>query len=76
MTDFFHSWAFAFIIGLFIGGIIGFFTTALCAISARASREEERIENSLIYEATKKEEARRGCKPDVEIAMQNNPRTD
>ena len=59
MTEFFHSQAFAFLLGIFIGGIIGFFTAAILAASARASREEERM----VYDAYKREEARRGYNP-------------
>ena len=44
MPEFTQSWAFAFIIGCFVGAIIGYFVTALCAISGQASREEERRE--------------------------------
>lgn len=55
MTEFFHSQAFAFIIGCFIGGAIGFFVAALCAGSGRASRAEE----EMIYKAAKREEQRR-----------------
>ena len=59
-----------FWLGIFIGAIVGYFTAALCAISGRASREEERI-----YDAHKREEMRRG-ESDIEIATKNDPRTD
>jgi gas vesicle protein len=60
MIDFFHSWAFAFIIGCFVGGAIGFIGAAILAASGRASRMEEKIEDRLVYEAVKREEQRRG----------------
>jgi len=44
MIEFFHSQAFWFIIGCFVGGAIGFIGAALCAASGRDSRMEERIE--------------------------------
>ena len=59
MIEFFHSHAFYFIIGCFIGAIIGFFTAALCAASGRASRMEERISDEAIYEAEERERKRR-----------------
>ncbi len=46
--SFFKSWAFWFIFGCFVGVIIGFFVAALCSISARASRHEEKLEQSLM----------------------------
>ncbi len=48
--DFFKSWAFWFIFGCFIGVIIGFFVAALCCISGRESRLEEKREQSLMKE--------------------------
>ncbi len=48
MTEFFHSWAFAFILGCFAGGMVGFFVAALCAVSGRASRMEEEIEAEIM----------------------------
>jgi len=44
MPEITSSWAFAFIIGCFVGAIIGFFVAALCAISGQASRAEEERE--------------------------------
>jgi len=44
MNDFFHSWSFYFLLGLFIGTMFGFFIAALCASSGKASREEEKFE--------------------------------
>jgi len=46
--SFFKSWAFWFLAGIFIGCIIGYFVAALCFISARASRHEDKIEQSLM----------------------------
>ena len=66
-ANFFHSWAFAFIIGCFIGGLIGFFTACILAASSKGSREDKAI-----YEATKREEARRGG-PEIKIATQGKP---
>jgi len=43
-TSFFSSWGFWFILGLLIGGIVGFFTAAICAASGQASRDEEYLE--------------------------------
>lgn len=61
MTDFFQSWAFAFIIGCFVGGAIGFIGAAILAASGQASRAEDRI----IYEAAKREEKRMGLPDDM-----------
>jgi len=47
MTDFFHSWAFAFIIGCFVGVCFGFLGAAILAVSGRASRMEERMEKDV-----------------------------
>lgn len=43
MPEFTQSWAFAFIIGCFIGGCFGFLLAAILAASGRASRMEEKI---------------------------------
>ena len=75
MNEFTQSWAFAFIIGCFIGGAIGFFAAIIISASGQASRMEEKIEDRLVYEAAKREEERRG-EPDIEIVTKNNPRTD
>jgi len=75
MIEFFHSHAFWFIIGGFVGGAIGFIGAAILAASGRASRMEERISDEAIYEAEERERKRRGC-PEPEMANQNNPRTD
>lgn len=48
MIDFFHSWAFAFIIGCFIGGCFGFLGAAILAASGQASRMEEKIEEEIV----------------------------
>jgi len=45
--SFFKSWAFWLLVGIFIGCIIGYFVAALCFISARESRLEEKREQSL-----------------------------
>ena len=47
--SFFRSWAFAFILGCFVGGAIGFIGAALCAVSGRASRVEEKREDRQKY---------------------------
>ena len=39
--NFLHSWAFAFIIGCFVGGAIGFIGACILAVAGRASRVEE-----------------------------------
>jgi len=48
--NFLSMWQFwiGFGVGIFIGNIIGYFVAALCCISARASRQEENLEQSLI----------------------------
>lgn len=56
MANFFHSWAFWFIIGCFVGGTVGFITAALCAASSKRSRAED----ELIYEAVERQAQRRG----------------
>ena len=76
MPEFTQSWAFVFIIGCFVGGAIGFLLAIIFAASGMASRMEERIEDSLIYEVGEREKKRRGGCPDIEMARQNNPRTD
>ena len=48
--SFFKSWAFWFLFGCFVGVIIGFFVAALCSISARESRREEKLGQSLMKE--------------------------
>jgi len=48
--SFFKSWAFWMLVGCFIGFIFGYFTAAICFISARASRDEEKLEKSLMKE--------------------------
>ena len=48
--SFFKSWAFWFIVGCFVGVIIGYFVAALCFMSAQASRNEEKLEQSLMKE--------------------------
>jgi len=50
----FHSHAFWFIIGCFVGGAIGFIGAAILAASGRDSRAEE------TYEAMKRQAMRRG----------------
>jgi len=60
MTEFFHSQAFAFILGCFVGGLIGFIGAVILAASGKASRMEERISDEAIHEATKREEKRTG----------------
>jgi len=42
--SFFRSWAFWFLVGCFVGVIIGYFVAAICFISARESRREEKQE--------------------------------
>ena len=44
--NFLSMWQFwiGLAIGVFIGGIVGFFVAALCCISGRASRREEKLE--------------------------------
>ena len=71
MTEFFHSQAFAFIIGCFVVAVIAFILWVICAAGSKRSRAEE----ALIYEAARREEKRRG-EPGIEIVTQNNPRTD
>lgn len=71
--EFLSTWQFW--LGIFIGAIVGFFVAALCAVSGRASREEERISDEAIYEAAKREEERRGG-PEIEIATQGKPEDD
>jgi len=44
--SFFKSWAFWMLVGCFIGVIIGYFVAALCFISARADRHQEKLEQS------------------------------
>ena len=39
-----------FIIALPVGAIVGYFVAALCAVSGRASRMEEKIEDSIKLE--------------------------
>ncbi|MBA7697361.1 hypothetical protein ES703_106026 [subsurface metagenome] len=48
--NFLSMWQFwiGFAIGIFIGCIIGYFVAALCCISGRASRLEEKLEQSLM----------------------------
>jgi len=46
--SFFKSWAFWMLVGIFIGSIIGYFVAALCCISGRESRIEEKREQSLM----------------------------
>jgi len=48
--SFFKSWAFWLLVGCFVGVIIGYFVAALCFISARESRLEEKREQSLMKE--------------------------
>lgn len=74
MPEFIQSWTFIFIIGV-ICFAAGFVLAIILAASGNASRMEERISGEAIHEAVKREEARRG-KPEVEIATNNNPRTD
>ena len=50
MTDFFQSWAFAFIIGCFVGGAIGFFVAAILAASGKSVGMEEETEDSIKFE--------------------------
>lgn len=61
MINFFHSWAFAFIIGCFVGGFIGFIGAAILAASGKASR----MEDERIFEAARREEQRRGLPDDM-----------
>jgi len=53
--SFFKSWAFWFLVGCFVGVIIGYFVAALCFISARASRFEDKLEQSLMRKDDLKE---------------------
>ena len=48
--NFLSMWQFwiGLTVGCFIGGIVGYFTAALCFISAQASRLEEMREQSLM----------------------------
>jgi len=46
--SFFKSWAFWMLVGCFIGFIFGYFTAAICFISARESRHEEKQKQSLM----------------------------
>ena len=48
--NFFQSWAFAFIIGCFVGGAIGFFVAAILAASGKVVGMEEETEDSIKYE--------------------------
>jgi len=41
-------------IGIFIGCIIGYFVAALCCVSGRASRFEEKLEQSLMKDEDSK----------------------
>jgi hypothetical protein len=47
---FYESWYFWLIIGLVVGGCFGFIAAALCAASARASREG----NQFVYRGRRK----------------------
>ena len=60
MPEFFHSQAFAFIIGCVVGGAFGFLLACILAAPGKASRMEERISDEAIHEATKREEKRTG----------------
>ena len=75
--EFLSTWQFwvGFTIGLFAGAIVGYFVAALCAVSSRASRQEERMEDERIFEAAKRERKRRGL-PETEIVTKNNLGTD
>jgi len=42
--NFFQSWAFYFLAGLFIGTMFGFFVAALCASSSKISKKEKEIQ--------------------------------
>ena len=46
--SFFKSWAFWMLVGCFIGVIFGYFVAALCFISTRESRRDEKREQSLM----------------------------
>ena len=85
-VNFFQSWAFAFIAGCFVGGLIVFIVTIIVAAGSRRSRAEERIEatrrvdarrrsDSAIYEATERERMRRGEYQlvGIKIATQGKP---
>ena len=92
MPDFFHSWAFAFIIGCFVGGCFGFLGAAILATSGRASRMEEKMSDEAIYKAAKRQKRKEGCPrferitkereerredcPEFEIATQGKPEND
>ena len=41
--SFFESYAFYFLVGLFIGTMLGFFIAVILCASSRASRDEERM---------------------------------
>lgn len=75
MPEFTQSWAFAFIAGCIVGGIITFIVTIIMVAGNRRSRAEERISDEAIYEATEREKKRWG-EPEIEIVTQGNPRTD
>lgn len=63
-TPFFQSWIFDLIL-LFGGAIVGYFTACLCAVSSRASRDEERWEE----EARLKKEITKMSKEDKLISI-------
>ena len=50
MPEFTQSWAFAFIIGCFVGGCFGFLGAAILAASGKASRMEEKTEDKMKFE--------------------------
>jgi len=60
MPEFFHSQAFAFIIGCVVGGAFGFLLACILAAPGKASRMEERISDEAIHEAAEREEKRCG----------------
>jgi len=74
MTEFFHSWAFGFIIGF----VVGF----LLAIIMAGSGRESRMEQNLMGYKPPPRNIRRPKKPTpapppkIEIVTQNDPRTD
>ena len=71
MPEFTQSWAFAFIVGCFVGGIITFIVTIIMAAGSRGSRAEEKISDKAINDfSTKKGWTK------IEIATQGKPEDD
>lgn len=75
---FFQSWAFYFLLGCFVGGIIGFIGAALLAASGQASRQEEFWEMQAKLADCKKKKSDYSSKfkypDDLEVVNQGNPR--